>query len=105
MLAFLVSRRMFEIGVRMALGASRGEVLRTTLAYGLKPVLLGLALGLPAAALLSRIVEHGLFGVERFDPLSYGLGAVALLAAALLACLPAAWRASRVDPLIALRQD
>ena len=104
-LAFLVSRQRFEIGVRMALGAEPRQVLMTVLLRGLQPALAGAAAGLAASAALARFIEHELFGVQAFDAPAYGVVTLTLLAAALLACYPAARRASRVDPITALRQD
>ena len=104
-LAFLVSRQRFEIGVRMALGAQPGEVLRGMLLRGLQPALAGGAVGLAAAGMLARLIEHELFGVEAFDAPAFGAVALMLLAVAVLACYPPARRASKVDPISALRQD
>jgi ABC-type antimicrobial peptide transport system permease subunit len=92
-----VSRQIPEIGVRLALGATPGRILRLVVVQGMKPVLTGVALGLVAALLLSRLVSTLLFEVTPRDPLSYG-GVVALLVAtAVVACIVPARRAMRVD--------
>jgi putative ABC transport system permease protein len=102
-LALSVSQRTVEIGVRMAMGAERGAVMRMVLGQGLGLVLAGLALGLAGAVLLSRLVERLLFGVPATDPVTYVAVAVLLLAVAAAACLLPARRAASVDPLVALR--
>jgi putative ABC transport system permease protein len=104
-LAFAVSQRTREFGIRMALGASASDVLRLVIAGGFKIVAIGIAIGLAAAAALSRLLATLLFGVKPLDPPTF-LGAPAVLAlVALAACAAPALRASRVDPAIALRQD
>ena len=102
-LALSVSQRTVEIGVRMAMGAERGAVMRMVLRQGLGLVLAGLALGLAGATLLSHLIERLLFGVPATDPLTYAAVAVLLLAVAAAACLLPARRAASVDPLVALR--
>jgi predicted permease len=102
-LALSVSQRTVEIGVRMAMGAERGAVMRMVLGQGLGLVLAGLALGLAGAIGLSRLIERLLFGVPPTDPLTYGAVVVLLLAVAAAACLLPARRAASVDPLVALR--
>jgi predicted permease len=102
-LALSVSQRTVEIGVRMAMGAERGAVMRMVLGQGLGLVFAGLALGLVGAMALSRVVERLLFGVPGTDPLTYAAVAGLLLAVAAAACLLPARRAASVDPLVALR--
>ncbi len=102
-LALSVSQRTVEIGVRMAMGAERGAVMRMILGQGLGLVLAGLALGILGATVLSRLIERLLFGVPATDPLTYAAVAVLLLAVAAIACLLPARRAASVDPLVALR--
>jgi putative ABC transport system permease protein len=104
-LAYSVMQRTREIGVRMALGAQRGEVLRTVLAQGLKLTLGGIALGLVAALGLSRLIGSLLYGVKASDPLTYAGVALLLVVVALLACWLPARRAANVDPMIALRTE
>ncbi|MGH7578956.1 MAG: ADOP family duplicated permease, partial [Gemmatimonadales bacterium] len=101
--AFSVSQRTQEIGVRMALGAGRGEVLGMILREGLRLVVVGLALGIAAAVALTRLMSGLLFQVGATDPLTFaGMGLVLVLIAA-AACLAPARRASSVDPMVALR--
>jgi putative ABC transport system permease protein len=102
-LALSVSQRTTEIGVRMAMGAERGAVMRMVLEQGLGLVLAGLGLGLAGALALSRLVERLLFGVPPTDPLTYASVAAVLLATAGVACLMPARRAASVDPMAALR--
>ena len=105
LLATSVSRRTREIGVRLALGAQRDAVVRMVMRDALRVVSLGLALGLPAAWLLSRVLSNLLFGVSPHDPLTFALviGVIAVVGVA--ASLTPAWRASRVEPVVALRMD
>jgi putative ABC transport system permease protein len=103
--AFAMARRTREIGVRMALGARRRDIVRLTLAEGATPVALGLTVGLAGAAMGSRAIEGLLFGVPARDPITLG-GVTALLAfTAVVACLIPARRALRIDPAIALRHE
>ena len=103
-MAYSVSQRKREIGLRMALGAGRASVLRLILKQGMSLVLTGVLLGLAAAILVGHLLSGMLYGVSASDPISVAGAAVVLLAVALLACyLPARW-ASRVDPLVALRE-
>ncbi|HEU4629168.1 MAG TPA: ABC transporter permease [Gemmatimonadaceae bacterium] len=100
-----VAERAREIGVRSALGASRGRILALVLGQGLGLTGLGVALGLAGAAAASRAIAAMLFGVSRLDPVTY-LGVVGLLVAvAALACGLPAWRAARIDPAITLRSE
>ena len=101
--AFSVSQRTQEIGVRMALGAGRGEVLGMVLREGLRLVALGLALGALAAVGLSRLMTGLLFHVESTDPITFSGMALVLTLIAAAACLVPARRAATVDPLVALR--
>ncbi|HUJ39959.1 MAG TPA: ABC transporter permease [Candidatus Acidoferrales bacterium] len=104
-MAYSVSRRTREIGVRVALGAASRDVLWMILGQGLKTILLGTAIGLAASLALTRTVESLLFGVKATDALTYS-GVIALLVvAAMLACYLPARRATRVDPLVALRHE
>jgi putative ABC transport system permease protein len=103
LLAYSVTCRTQEIGVRVALGANAPNVLRTVLAHTVRLTIAGVAIGLASAALLVRLVEGLLFGVEPVDPVTFGAVALALAVTALLASLAPALRAIRVDPLVALR--
>ncbi len=105
MMSASVAERTRELGVRSALGASRRRLLATTLGQGLALAGTGIGLGLVAAAVASRALTSLLFGVSRFDATTY-LGVVAtLIGVSVLACWLPAWRASRVDPMHALRAD
>ncbi len=100
-----VNERMREIGVRAALGASRGHILTLILRDGMLLTLIGMIIGLGVAAAASQTLSSLLFGISRLDPATYfGVVAVLTLVAA-LACATPAWRASRVDPSITLRAE
>jgi putative ABC transport system permease protein len=103
--AYTVSQRTQEIGVRMAIGAQRGDVLSMVVGGGMKLALVGVAIGLAAAMALSRLLETMLFQVAPSDPASYAATAILLLIVAALACYVPARRATRVDPILALRQE
>jgi ABC-type antimicrobial peptide transport system permease subunit len=102
-LAYTVSARTREIGVRMALGAQSGDVLKLILAEGLKLSFIGVVVGLAAALALTRWMESLLFGVRPTDPVTFSLIAVVLLCVTLVACWIPSRRATKVDPLIALK--
>lgn len=102
---YVVSQRTREIGIRMALGANVRDVLRMIVSQGMRMVLIGLALGLTGAFSLTRLFASLLLGVGTSDPLTFVGVALLLFAIALLACWIPARRATRVDPLIALRQE
>jgi len=101
--AYSVSQRRTEIGVRMALGAVPREIVGLVMRQGLTPVLVGLVVGILVAAELGRFLESQLVGLSRFDPLSFALTVTSLLAASLAACWIPSWRASRIGPSMALR--
>jgi putative ABC transport system permease protein len=102
-LSFAVSQRTQEIGVRVALGATRGDILRGILIEGAKMVLTGAAIGLVASFLLTRLLANLLFGIGTRDPLTFLGSTGLLLLVSLFACYIPAWRATRVDPLTAIR--
>jgi putative ABC transport system permease protein len=104
-ISYFVMQRTREIGIRLALGAQREEVLRLILGHGLRLVATGVAAGLLAALLLARMIRSQLFGTSATDPATYAGITVLLLAVALLACYLPARRAMAVDPLIALRHE
>ena len=103
--SFLVGRRRREIGIRMALGARRGDVLRLALQQGMKPVAIGSVAGAIVSLAASRLVESQLYGVSSSDPLTLSCIVALLAAAALLACWLPARRAAKVPPMEALRCD
>jgi len=102
-MAFAVSQRMQEIGIRMALGARNASVLWLVVRQGMKLALLGVVIGLCAAWAMARLITRFLYGVSATDPLTFAAIALLLLVVALLACLAPARRATKVDPLVALR--
>jgi putative ABC transport system permease protein len=104
-LAYAVGRRTHEIGVRMALGAQARDVPWLVLRHGLGLVGLGLAIGFAAALGLVRVMENLLFGVSARDPWTFVGVALVLWVVAAVACLVPAWRAARVDPMVALRYE
>lgn len=104
-LATIVAARQREIAIRSALGAGPGAIVRNVLARGLLPVAVGAVAGTAGAVAVSRLVASRLFGLEALDPASYGLGLVTLAIVALLACLPPAYRASRVSIVRILRVE
>jgi predicted permease len=104
-LATSVLRRTQEIGVRMALGAQRGEILRMVVRQGMLLALLGLAIGVPSALVLTRLLTSLLFQITPADPLTFAGVAALLVAVALAACYIPARRATRVDPMVALRHE
>jgi putative ABC transport system permease protein len=105
LLATSVSRRTREIGVRLALGAQRDAVIRMVMRDALRVVSLGLMLGLPAAWLLSQVLSNLLFGVSPRDPLTFAVVIGVMVVVGVAASLTPAWRASRVEPVVALRMD
>lgn len=104
-LSFLIAQRTTEIGVRIALGAGRGEVLRQMLFDGLRPAFTGLVLGLAGAAAATQFIRSLLVETQPLDPVVYVVVSTVLLAVAALACLAPAWHASRLDPVQALRTE
>jgi len=102
---YAVSQRTREIGIRMALGATLRDVLRLILGDGMRLVIIGLVLGLAGAFAFTRVFSSLLLGVGTTDPLTFAVVATLLLGTAMLACLIPARRATRLDPMVALRQE
>jgi putative ABC transport system permease protein len=103
--AYLVTQRTREIGIRIALGARRSDVLRLVVVDGLRPVLLGAAAGAAGAVVVAQALRGLLFGVAPLDPVSFAGVPVLLLLVALMAAALPACRATRVDPILALRDE
>src|SRR5437867_4392772 len=104
-LSFVVARRTREIGIRMALGAEQGNVIRLVLREMLLVIAFGITAGVATGLLCGRYVESQLFGVKAADPTVFVLGVAAVLAASLGAAFIPSWRASRLDPMRALRYE
>jgi putative ABC transport system permease protein len=103
--AYSVTRRTHEIGIRLALGAKPWEVLRMVLGKGLQLTLVGVVIGILAALAATRLISTMIYGVTPADPMTFAAVAVFLVLVALLACYVPARRATRVDPLVALRHE
>jgi putative ABC transport system permease protein len=104
-LAYAVNQREREIGVRMALGAQPRSVLWLVIRHGMKLALIGAGIGTAGALALTRVVRSLLYGVSPTDPISFAAGSVLLLLIALLACFLPAHRATRIDPMLAIRNE
>jgi putative ABC transport system permease protein len=104
-LAYAVGRRTREIGIRMAVGATFANVMQLVVQEGLKPVLLGVFAGLALAFALTRFLANMIFGVTESDPATYASVAGLLIAVSMAASAIPAWRAARVDPVRALREE
>jgi putative ABC transport system permease protein len=104
-LAFAVRRRVREIGIRVALGAEVKDILRLVIAEGMKPALIGVLLGVAGALALGRVLAGFIYGIAAYDPLTFAAGATLLAAVALLASIIPAYRAARIEPTRALREE
>jgi putative ABC transport system permease protein len=104
-LSFVTANRTQELGIRAALGASRWDLVRLVLVSGATPVIGGLVVGLAGAIWLTRFIESLLFQTSPLDPLSLATVSALFLIVAAAACFVPAWRASRLDPMSALRQE
>ncbi|MCA1591406.1 MAG: ABC transporter permease [Acidobacteria bacterium] len=104
-MSYSVTQRTHEIGLRMALGAQRGDVLGMVVGQGMTLIMIGVALGLAASFALTRVMRGLLYGVSATDPLTFGGVALVLILVALLACFIPARRATKVDPMVALRYE
>ena len=103
--AYLGAQRTHEIGIRLALGAQKGDVLWLVMSHVMKLIALGMVIGLAAASALTRLIQNWLFGVSATDPLTFAGIAALLSSAALVACYLPARKATKIDPLVALRHE
>jgi predicted permease len=104
-LSYMTTQRTPDIGLRIAVGAQRSQLLRLVLMEGLRPALVGLIFGVAASALTTQLLRSMLYGTKPLDPAAFAGAAMMLVAVAVLACLIPAWRASRIDPIQALRTE
>ena len=104
-ISYLVGQRAHELGIRLALGAGRMDIMRLVLGHGMKMAIAGIVVGLAAAFGLTRLMATMLFGVGATDPATFGIIALILMVVAFLACYVPARRATKVDPLTALRSE
>jgi putative ABC transport system permease protein len=104
-ISYSVAQRSHEFGIRMALGAAKGDILSLIVAQGFKQALAGIVVGMAGAFALRRVLGSLLFGITPADPTTFSAVALLLVAVALLACYIPARRATKVDPMVALRYE
>jgi putative ABC transport system permease protein len=104
-MTYSVKQRTPELGIRMTLGASRVEVLAMVLRQGVGMTAIGVVVGIGGALALTRLLETSLYGVKATDPITFYAVPVLILAVSAAACLIPAWKATRIDPAIALRYE
>jgi len=104
-MAYSMSRRVSEIGIRMALGACVADIVSMVVCQGARLALMGVGIGLAGSLALNRLLRSFLFGVTAYDPITFLLVMAVLTSAALLACYLPARRAARTDPMVALRYE
>jgi len=104
-ISYTVSQRTREIGVRMTLGATRASIARLVVGEGVRLAVIGIVAGLAGALGGTRLIQGLLYGVPRIDPFAFGAGALVLLGVAVVACVVPMWRATGVDPVIAVRAE
>jgi macrolide transport system ATP-binding/permease protein len=103
--SYLAAQRTTEIGVRIALGAQRNQVLTLILRDGLRPALIGLTVGLATSAAVTQLIQSMLYQTRPLDPEIFSVVALTLLVVAIAACVIPAWRAAQLDPVAALRME
>ena len=101
----MVARRTFEIGLRVALGAQQGDVFRLIVRRGLILAVMGLVVGIGGFAIFGRVVADMLYGVRAFEPVVIGVACAVMLVVAFVASAAPAWRAARLEPMVALREE